>query len=307
MRLSDFLAVERAVVPLRAESLADAADALLERLDAARIVVNAEKLRQRIGEQRAEDVVVLADRAFVLHYRSDAVADLQVALGTAVAPIRRGAGSGGDEGEGAGESASPGARVVLMVVAPPRHAARHLQVVRGFVRLLAREEAAATIASGATADVVCACPLFAEVELPEQLLVRDLMSERPRTAHPDTPLREAARDMMAAGLGALPVVDEDGRLLGLLSERELVRHLLITQVIQDRAARPHAPAGAVAGHKTVRDVMTRQVLCVGPEQPIAEVASLMSNKNVERVPVVREGRLVGFLTRGDIVRKLLGP
>jgi CBS domain-containing protein len=59
--------------------------------------------------------------------------------------------------------------------------------------------------------------------------------------------------------------------------------------------------------RTVRDVMTRQVLCVGPEQPAAEVAALMSNKDVERVPVVREGRLVGFLTRGDIVRKLIGP
>jgi CBS domain-containing protein len=56
----------------------------------------------------------------------------------------------------------------------------------------------------------------------------------------------------------------------------------------------------------VRDVMTRQVLCVAPEQPVAEVAALMTNKDVERVPVVWEGRLVGFLTRGDIVRKLIG-
>jgi CBS domain-containing protein len=56
----------------------------------------------------------------------------------------------------------------------------------------------------------------------------------------------------------------------------------------------------------VRDVMTRQVLCVSPEQPLAEVASMMINKDVDRVPVVREGNLVGFLTRGDIVRKLIG-
>jgi CBS domain-containing protein len=56
----------------------------------------------------------------------------------------------------------------------------------------------------------------------------------------------------------------------------------------------------------VRDVMTRQVICVGPDQPLAEVASLMSNRDVERVPVVHGGQLVGFLTRGDIVRKLLG-
>jgi CBS domain-containing protein len=53
--------------------------------------------------------------------------------------------------------------------------------------------------------------------------------------------------------------------------------------------------------------MTRQVLCVAPEQPVAEVAALMSNKDVERVPVVCEGCLVGFLTRGDIVPKLIGP
>ena len=49
------------------------------------------------------------------------------------------------------------------------------------------------------------------------------------------------------------------------------------------------------------------MLCVAPQQPVAEVAALMSNKDVERVPVVREGQLVGFLTRGDIVRKLIGP
>jgi CBS domain-containing protein len=53
--------------------------------------------------------------------------------------------------------------------------------------------------------------------------------------------------------------------------------------------------------------MTRQVLCVAPEQSLADVAALMTNKDVERVPVVRGGRLVGFLTRGDIVRKLLAP
>jgi CBS domain-containing protein len=58
--------------------------------------------------------------------------------------------------------------------------------------------------------------------------------------------------------------------------------------------------------RQVRDVMTRQVLCVRPDQPVAEVAAMMSNKDVDRVPVVSDGRLVGFLTRGDIVRKLIG-
>jgi CBS domain-containing protein len=90
----------------------------------------------------------------------------------------------------------------------------------------------------------------------------------------------------------------------MLSERELMRHLLASEVLSDGSAR-HTPVGTHA-QKTVRDVMTRQVLCVGPEQPVAEVAALMTNKDVERLPVVSEGRLVGFLTRGDIVRKLIG-
>ena len=86
-----------------------------------------------------------------------------------------------------------------------------------------------------------------------------------------------------------------------------MRHLFATGVLSGDWSRPASPASpALQGSKTVRDVMTRQVLCVSPRQPAAEVAALMSNKDVERVPAVHEGRLVGFLTRGDIVRKLMG-
>ena len=130
------------------------------------------------------------------------------------------------------------------------------------------------------------------------------MSERPRTTTGDIPLRRAAQELVRSGLGALPVVDDEQRLLGMLSERELMRQLLTTEVLSDGSPR-HATFRP--GLKTVRDAMTRQVLCVAPEEPVAEVAALMTNKDVERVPVVHDGRLVGFLTRGDIVRKLIGP
>jgi CBS domain-containing protein len=147
--------------------------------------------------------------------------------------------------------------------------------------------------------------MFLEFEIADQLLVRDLMTDRPRTIGPDELLKRAARELIHSGVGGLPVVDGDHRLLGVLSERELMRHLLVTEVFSDGAQR-HVPGGQSAP-KTVRDAMTRQVLCVAPDQPVAQVAALMSNKDVERVPVVREGRLVGLLTRGDIVRKLIGP
>lgn len=291
LRLCDFLTAERIALPMAAATLREAAEVLHERLIASGAVANAERLRQRIAEERSEDMVLLGDRAFVLHYRTDAVTDLCVALGASPTAIRR---QSDDE--------SHGAQIVLMIVAPPREAARYLQLVRGFVRLLSRESAIADVLAVNTCDDLVALAIFSEYQLPEQLTVRDIMTEFPQTTQPDRPLHDVAREMITTGLGALPVVDADGRLLGMLSERELVRHLLTTQVLSD--PKQHAQPGVQK--KTVREAMTRQVLCVAPEQPIAEVASLMSNKDVERVPVVREGKLVGFLTRGDIVRKLLG-
>jgi len=99
-------------------------------------------------------------------------------------------------------------------------------------------------------------------------------------------------------------VDDGERVIGMLTEHELMRHLVSNYLLGGPPGTAGAPAAAA--QRRVRDVMTRQVLCVSPEQPLAEAASIMINKDVDRVPVVREGRLVGYLTRGDIVRKLIG-
>lgn len=294
MRLRDVLAPERTLVPLGGTTLEEAAGELLHRLMAARGVLDPDKLRRRATSARAEDVVAMGDRAFLMHYRTDAVGQLIVCVGVAPAPIC-------DEG---GEGERHCARIVLCIAAPPRHAARYLQVVGGFARLLRRADVLADVHAAPDAQALVDLPAFADYQLPEQLMVRDVMSDQPRTVGPDVPLREAARTLVRTGLGALPVVDGDDRVIGLVSEREVIRHLLSVQAFTGPDNRPVAPGSAAP--RTVRDVMTRQVLCVAPEQPIAEVAALMSHKDVDRVPVVREGRLVGFLTRGDIVRKLIG-
>jgi CBS domain-containing protein len=293
MRLRDFVAPERVIVPLQANTLQEAAALLLERLASAREVIDPERLRRRVAESRPEDVVAMGDRAHLLHYRTKSVGQLVLAVGIAPSPIC----------DRAGESEQC-ARIVLMIAAPPRHAARYLQVVGGFARLLRKREVMETMLEAPDAEALLALASLADYQLPEQLTVRDVMSDNPQTVAPDTPLKDAARRLVRTGLGALAVVDEEARVIGMVSEREVIRHLLSVQAFTGPDARVASPARS--GARTVRDVMTRQVLCVAPNQPIAEVASLMSNKDVDRVPVVREGRLVGFLTRGDIVRKLIG-
>lgn len=293
MRLTDCLAADRTVVPLQVATVAAAAEVLLERLAAVGAVADPAKLRDRVAEDRPEDIVALGDRAFLLHYRTDAAAELVVSVGTSHHPICRGS----EAGEG------QCARILLLIVAPPRLAARYLQVVGAFARLLSRTEVVEAILAQPDAASLVALPAFAEALLPEQLLVRDVMNSRPVSVLADAPLRDAALILVRRGLTALPVLDAEGHLIGLLSDRELMRHLLAVHL-------QGGPARVTGEHavppRFVRDVMTRQVLCVSPEQPLADVASLMVNKDVDRVPVVGEGRLVGFLTRGDIVRKLLG-
>jgi CBS domain-containing protein/mannitol/fructose-specific phosphotransferase system IIA component (Ntr-type) len=294
MRLAEFLPPAHLVVPLAARTLPAAASVLLERLVEAGAVEDPGRLRIRIEQERPEDLVAMGDRAFLLHYRTDAVSRLAVAMGTASDPIER----------ALGEGDAQRARIVLLVAAPPRQAARYLQVVGAFARVLAKPDAVDQIAGARDAQALSTLPLLSDYRIPEQLAVRDVMTDRPRSISPDIPLATAARDLVRLKVGALPVIDENGIVIGVFSQRELMRHLLGSNYLQAGGGKGPPPG---APRRTVRDVMTRQVLCVAPEQPLAEVASMMTDRDVERVPVVRDGRLVGVLTRGDIVRKLIGP
>jgi CBS domain-containing protein len=298
VKLGSLIVADRMVVPLPAGPLALAGEALLERLASTAAIEDVDKLRQRMKEERPEDMVALGDRAFLLHFRSDAARQLVVAVGTAREPICR----------QVGDAEQQCARAVLFIVAPPRLAARYLQLLGAFGRLFAQPPVVDAMLGARTPAELAEVLSEADYEAPERLSVRDIMTERPRVVAPDTPLREAAQDMVRAGIGGLPVVDEQRRVIGMLSERELMRHLL-TAYLQGGAGGTattgeHLVPGA--GPRRVRHVMTRQVMCVSPDQPLAEVASMMTNKDVDRVPVVRGGELVGMLTRGDIVRKLIG-
>jgi CBS domain-containing protein/mannitol/fructose-specific phosphotransferase system IIA component (Ntr-type) len=279
---------------VRHETIIGAADELLERLVAAGGISDVEKLRRRVAEEQPEDIVAMGDRAFLLHYRTDAVTDLRVALGTSQRPICR----------ELGESEEQCARILLLIVAPRKFAAEYLQLVGAFARLLSKQPLVERILEQPSSEALASLDAFRDYELPAQLTVRDIMTYQPRTIAPETALKDAAREMVRLGVGGLPVVNEDGLVVGMLGERELLRTL--SGYLQGGRGEGARAPGVPAQRSTVRDAMTRQVLCVSPDQAIADVSSMMTNKDVDRVPVVRDGRIVGMLTRGDIVRKLLG-
>lgn len=131
--------------------------------------------------------------------------------------------------------------------------------------------------------------------------VCEIMTRDVTTVPPGMALEEAAEMLARKRLRAMPVIDDEGHVLGMLSDRLLISRLL--PVLERVDAGGPAAGGPAVGE--VRDIMERTVMCVKEEEPLANVIRLMLDREIERLPVVREGQLVGFLTRGDIIRRLL--
>lgn len=300
MRLRDVVAPGHVVVPLEASSVAQAAGRLAERLVEQGAVSDPARLRAALRAARLEDVVSVGENAFLPHVRSDAVDHLVTAVGIAPTPIAW------------EKDPQRAARIVIFVVAPPHDAARYLQVVGAFARVLSDADTVQAMLAAETPEAVLQAGALGSVELPGQLTVRDVMTRNAVTVSPDRPLGEVARTMIERDIRAIPVVDEGGALVGIVTHRELLRHLLPGFVQRATTGSFRAPtrteiAKGVSDPRElpVRDVMSRSVLSVSEDQTLSDVATLMNSKVVDRFPVTRDGAVVGFLTRADLVRKLV--
>jgi len=150
--------------------------------------------------------------------------------------------------------------------------------------------------------------------MPANTLVRDVMSANPVTLRADQAITEAADVRAEHGYGAMPVVDDAGQLLGLLSDEDLI----VSE------ARVHAPTffnqfstviplpgqmkqfeeeiHKIAG-STVGEVMDEDPVTIRPEDTLEELATRMHEADVSHIPVVDgDGRVVGIVARGDVVR-----
>lgn len=135
--------------------------------------------------------------------------------------------------------------------------------------------------------------------------VSDLMTREVATVSPDTPLKEAAALLAQRGISGLPVVDERGEVVGVLSEADVVmkargeerrRGLLGWLLEADLGLEDKLRA------RTVGEAMSAPAITIDASRPVHEAAALMVSESVNRLPVLDGGRLVGIVTRADIVR-----
>jgi CBS domain-containing protein len=141
------------------------------------------------------------------------------------------------------------------------------------------------------------------------LTVRDAMTHSVVSIRRSTPLKEVAQVLIDNGIGGVPVVDQDGAVLGVVSEADLlvkeqgagaIRHRPLARFFgESRETRSQLVKLAAT---TADQAMTAPAITIAPGRPIHEAAAIMTARRVNRLPVVEDGRLVGIISRADLVR-----
>ena len=145
--------------------------------------------------------------------------------------------------------------------------------------------------------------------------VADVMTSEVLTVKKDTPLNEAIKILAEKKISALPVVDEADKLIGTLSERDLMWQesgvdappyiMLLDSIIYLQNPAQHDKEVHKALGQTVGEVMSDRPLTIKADEPIREAARLMHSKEIRRLAVIDEKeQIVGIITQGDIVRMM---
>jgi CBS domain-containing protein len=140
----------------------------------------------------------------------------------------------------------------------------------------------------------------------------EIMTSRVVTARPDDSVATIAALMGSNAISAVPIVDAAGRVLGIVSEGDLLRRGETgTERRRGRWLRAFAEPETLASEyvkahgRRAADVMTRDVVGVQEDTPVADIVDLLERHGIKRVPVLRDGKLVGIVSRANLVRALV--
>ena len=141
---------------------------------------------------------------------------------------------------------------------------------------------------------------------------RELMTTEVTVVPPDMPARKIALVLLDGGISAVPVVDATGAPIGMVSEGDLLgrrqdvrgqrREWWLTMLAEGESLSPEFLAHLRSTELTARDLMSAPVVTVSESTEAAEIAELLSTYRIKRVPVVRDGKIVGIVSRADLVR-----
>jgi CBS domain-containing protein len=143
---------------------------------------------------------------------------------------------------------------------------------------------------------------------------RDVMTRAVVSVHPDTPVPEIARLLLDKGISAVPVIDNDGAPIGMVSEGDLIRPDQVARearrkwwleiLAEGEQLSPEFLAWLHSQKGAARSIMSTPVITVSEGTEVDEIARLLVAQRIKRVPVVRDGRIVGIVAREDLLHTL---
>ncbi|MBF0384485.1 MAG: CBS domain-containing protein [Candidatus Omnitrophica bacterium] len=117
--------------------------------------------------------------------------------------------------------------------------------------------------------------------------VMEVMTKEVLTVKPETPISVAIKLLVMERVTGLPVVNDDSTIVGIVSEKDLMRILMEKESLKE---------------KTVRDYMTKNVQSFSPDDNMVDVCKFLLDHNFRRVPIAQDGKLVGIVSRRDIIK-----
>jgi CBS domain-containing protein len=139
----------------------------------------------------------------------------------------------------------------------------------------------------------------------------DVMVSKVITVGPDSSVQHVASTLLANRISAVPVIDEQGKLIGIISEGDLMRrpeagtvgrHSWWLQLIMSNRAK--AMEYVKTHSRKAADLMTRRVITATPDTPLDEIATLLERNRIKRVPIMRDGKVVGIVSRANLLHGL---
>ena len=147
------------------------------------------------------------------------------------------------------------------------------------------------------------------------MTVKDIMTTKLITIRPETTLREITQLLLDNHISGLPVVDGQGNLVGIVSEGDLMYKEVASQspdvlniigaLIHTNGVQEYRQAANNLLGLTAADIMTEKVVSFSPDTSIKRVGQIMLEFHIKRVPIVEDKKLVGIVSRADIIRLLL--
>jgi CBS domain-containing protein len=143
------------------------------------------------------------------------------------------------------------------------------------------------------------------------MLAKEVMTRQVISVTPETGLRDAANTLLSNHVSAVPVIDAQGALVGIVSEGDLIHRSEIGTTprhawwqVFSLDPDEHAAEFLRVHGALVRHVMTRQVVTATEDTALAQIVDLFDRFHINRVPIVRDGRIVGIVSRSDLLRRL---